>query len=161
LRAECRNLGRAHEKGLAYAITPISHYGFVPFVRGRPDKPLLMAPGQTTGFAFLSNVAINPHLTSAMRDGELVNVVDVHPELLGIGIDDEAALLVQGNVFQAIGTGRVAIYDDARTGVLSAADAQPLRSWSAGSCSRLRAEAKRPAECRVFDIAAWRGAACG
>jgi cyanophycinase len=83
-------------------------------VRGRPDKPLLMAPGQTTGFAFLSNVAINPHLTSAMRDAELVNVVDAHPELLGIGIDDEAALLVQGNVFQVIGTGRVAIYDNVR-----------------------------------------------
>jgi cyanophycinase len=27
-------------------------------VRGRPDKPLLMAPGKTTGFGFLTNVAI-------------------------------------------------------------------------------------------------------
>lgn len=83
-------------------------------VRGRPDKPLLMAPGRTTGFAFLSNVAINPHLTSAMRDAELVNVVDAHPELLGIGIDDDAALLVQGNAFEVIGTGKVAIYDNVR-----------------------------------------------
>ena len=48
-------------------------------VRGRPDKPLLMAPGRTTGFGFLKNVAINPHLTSAKRDAELINVADAHP----------------------------------------------------------------------------------
>lgn len=83
-------------------------------VRGRPDKPLLMAPGKTTGFGFLTNVAINPHLTSAKRDTELVNVVDAHPEILGIGIDDDAALVVMRNTFEVIGTGRVAIYDNVR-----------------------------------------------
>jgi cyanophycinase len=83
-------------------------------VRGRPDKPLLMAPGRTEGFGFLRNVAINPHLTSAKRDAELVNVVDAHPNILGIGIDDDAALLVRQNVFEVIGAGRVAIYDNVR-----------------------------------------------
>lgn len=83
-------------------------------VRGRPDKPLLMPQGRTTGFGFLQNVAINPHLTSAQRDAELVNVVDAHPTVLGIGIDDDAALLVRGNTFEVIGAGRVAIYDNVR-----------------------------------------------
>lgn len=83
-------------------------------VRGRPDKPLLMAPGHERGFAFLKNVAINPHLTQAKRDNELINVVDVHPEILGIGIDEDAALLVRANRFEVIGTGRVAIYDNQR-----------------------------------------------
>jgi cyanophycinase len=83
-------------------------------VRGRPDKPLLMAPGRTTGFGFLTNVAINPHLTSAKRDAELVNVVDAHTNILGIGIDDDAALMVRKNTFEVIGAGRVAIYDNVR-----------------------------------------------
>jgi cyanophycinase len=83
-------------------------------VRGRPDKPLLMAPGRTTGFGFLANVAINPHLTSAKRDAELVNVVDAYPQILGIGIEDDAALVVQKNAFEIVGTGRVAIYDNVR-----------------------------------------------
>lgn len=83
-------------------------------VRGRPDKPLLMAPGHERGFGFLKNVAVNPHLTSAKRDNELINVVDTHPEILGIGIDDDAALEVHGNQFEVIGTGRVAIYDNVR-----------------------------------------------
>jgi cyanophycinase len=46
------------------------------------------------------------------RDYELMNVVDAHPEILGIGIDEPAALVVQGNRFEVIGTGRVAIYDN-------------------------------------------------
>ena len=81
-------------------------------VRGRPDKPLLMAAGHERGFAFMKNVAINPHLTQAKRDNELINVIDAHPKLLGIGIDEDAALIVEGNRFEVIGTGRVAIYDN-------------------------------------------------
>lgn len=81
-------------------------------VRGRSDKPLLMAQGRERGFGFLKNVAINPHLTQAMRENELINVVDAHPNLLGIGIDEDAGVVVTKNSFEVIGTGRVAIYDN-------------------------------------------------
>ena len=81
-------------------------------VRGRPDKPLLMAKGRTEGFAFLRNVAINPHLTSAKRDNELVNVCDAYPSILGLGLDDEVGLIVRGDRFEVIGKGGVAIYDN-------------------------------------------------
>jgi cyanophycinase len=85
-------------------------------VRGRPDKPLLMAKGHERGFGFLKNVAVNPHLTEQKRDAELVNVIDAYPNLLGIGLDEKAALMVQGNVFEVIGEGRVAIYDNKKHG---------------------------------------------
>ena len=81
-------------------------------VRGRPDKPLPMAPGHTEGFGFLKNVAINPHLTSAKRDNELVNVCDENPSILGLGLDDEVALIVRANSFDVIGKGGVAVYDN-------------------------------------------------
>jgi cyanophycinase len=81
-------------------------------VRGRPDKPLLMAKGHERGFGFLRNVAINPHLLTAKRDNELINVVDAHPELLGIGIDENTALVVRGDTFEVIGESKVAIYDN-------------------------------------------------
>jgi len=81
-------------------------------VRGRPDKPLLMAKGHTDGFGFLRNVVINPHLTSAKRDNELVNVCDEHPSILGLGLDDDVALVVRGNRFEVIGKGGVAVYDN-------------------------------------------------
>jgi cyanophycinase len=110
-------------------------------VRGRPDKPLLMAKGHERGFGFLKSVAINPHLTEAKRDAELVNVIDTYPELVGIGIDEKAAILVQGDRFEVIGNGRVAIYDNVKHGGdwyywLSPGDKFDLRSRSAQMASK-------------------------
>ena len=85
-------------------------------VRGRSDKPLLMAAGHETGFGFLQNVAIDPHLTSAKREAELVNVLDKYPYLLGIGIDEEITVVFSGDVFEILGKGIVAIYDDQKHG---------------------------------------------
>ncbi len=85
-------------------------------IRGNPDKPVLMVTGSERGFAFLTNVAVNPHLSEAMRQNELVTIVDAHPELLGIGIDEKAAIVVTGDRFEVIGKGRVAIYDNQKHG---------------------------------------------
>ena len=38
-----------------------------------------------------------------------------HPELLGIGLDEGAAIVVHGNEFQVIGTSYVLIYDYHKT----------------------------------------------
>ena len=81
-------------------------------VRGRPDKPVLMAKGHERGFSFLNQVVINPHLITNKREDELVNVVDAHPELLGIGIDERAAIMVRGDRFEVLGDSKVAIYDN-------------------------------------------------
>ena len=83
-------------------------------VRGIPGKPVLMARGHERGFAFLKKVAVNPHLITAKREDELVNVVDAHPELLGIGIDERAAIIVRGEEFRVLGDSKVAIYDNRR-----------------------------------------------
>ena len=110
-------------------------------VRGRPDKPLLMAKGHERGFGFLKSVAINPHLTEAKRDAELVNVIDTYPELLGIGIDEKAAIQVQDDRFEVFGEGRVAIYDNKKHGGnwyywLSPGDKFDLRSRTAQMSSK-------------------------
>jgi cyanophycinase len=81
-------------------------------VRGRPDKPVLMVRGRDRGFAFLDDVAINPHLSAQKRENELVSVVDRYPKLLGIGLDDDTGLVVKGDVGEVFGRGRVAIYDN-------------------------------------------------
>lgn len=85
-------------------------------IRGNPNKPILMAKGSERGFAFLTDVAVNPHLSEAMRQNELVTIIDAHPKLLGIGIDEKAAIVVNGDRFQVIGKGRVAIYDNQKHG---------------------------------------------
>ena len=85
-------------------------------IRGNPNKPVLMVKGSERGFGFLTNVAVNPHLSEAMRQTELVTIVDRYPKLLGIGIDEKAAIVVTGDRFQVIGKGRVAIYDNKKHG---------------------------------------------
>lgn len=85
-------------------------------VRGRPDKPLLMAKGHERGFGLLKNAAVNPHLTEQKRDAELINVIDKYPKLLGIGLDEKAAIVVQGNEFEVIGENRIAVYDNQKHG---------------------------------------------
>jgi cyanophycinase len=85
-------------------------------IRGNPNKPVLMVKGSERGFGFLTNVAVNPHLSEAMRQNELVTIIDAYPKLLGIGIDEKAAIVVSGDRFKVIGKGRVAIYDDKKHG---------------------------------------------
>lgn len=56
-----------------------------------------MAPGYERGFGHLSNVAIDQHVTQRGRDNDLSVVVAAHPGLLGIGIDESTAVIVQRN----------------------------------------------------------------
>jgi cyanophycinase len=81
-------------------------------IRGRPDKPVLMAKDYDRGFGFLTKAAVNPFLTEQKHENELINVVDAFPDVLGIGIDELAAIVVRGDRFEVIGNGRVAIYDN-------------------------------------------------
>lgn len=83
-------------------------------IRGRADKPVLMARGREKGFGFLANTAINPHFLAAHRETELITIVDWHPQLIGLGIDTGAAALVHRGSLQPLGSGRVGVYDNVR-----------------------------------------------
>ncbi len=81
-------------------------------VRGaREGNGIMMAPGYEQGFGLMRGVAIDQHLITRHRENDLWPVIDAHPELLGIGIDEQTAILVHGNQFEVIGPSRVAIYD--------------------------------------------------
>jgi cyanophycinase len=81
-------------------------------VRGaREGNTIMMAPGYEQGFGYLRGVAIDQHLLKRGRENDLVAVIDKHPELLGIGIDENTAIVVQGDRFEVIGISKVAIYD--------------------------------------------------
>jgi cyanophycinase len=83
-------------------------------VRGsRRSNRILMAPRYERGFGYLSNVAIDQHVTQRGRDNDLSVVVTRHPGLLGIGIDESTAVIVNGNTMTIIGKGVVRITDGA------------------------------------------------
>ncbi len=80
-------------------------------VRGaRENNTIMMAKGYETGFGFLKNIAVDQHLLTRKREKDMLAVVKVYPELLGIGIDEKTAIVVRGNEFNVVGPSKVAIY---------------------------------------------------
>ncbi|MEZ4681866.1 MAG: cyanophycinase [Caldilineaceae bacterium] len=83
-------------------------------VRGDTAGNQIMVGDHTTGFGFLRNVTIDQHHLKRNRHFDLVDVIAVRPELLGIGIDEDTAIVVTGDEFEVIGQSYVAIYDHGR-----------------------------------------------
>jgi cyanophycinase len=63
------------------------------------------------GFGFLKNVAIDQHVLARNRQFDMFDILKNRPELLGIGIDENTAIIVHGNQFKVIGESYVIVYD--------------------------------------------------
>jgi len=79
-------------------------------LRGGEDNEDVMTPERTEGFGFLRNVAIDQHLLARGRENEMFDVLSANPQLLGLGLDEGASVVVTGDLARVL-TGRVAIYD--------------------------------------------------
>lgn len=83
-------------------------------IRGDPSSKKIVVGKYKRGFGFLPNSAIDQHLRARDREKDLVKVVKERPRLLGIGIDEGTAAIVQGDTLRVVGEGLVAIYDAER-----------------------------------------------
>ncbi|WP_051554771.1 cyanophycinase [Maribacter antarcticus] len=63
------------------------------------------------GFGFVTNTAFDQHHLDRNRQYDMFELLKIRPELLGIGVDEHTAIIVQGNEFEVIGDKYVAIYD--------------------------------------------------
>ena len=45
------------------------------------------------------------------RQDDLEQVVAAHPDVLGIGLDESTAIVVQGQAFEVIGASKIAVHD--------------------------------------------------
>ncbi len=91
--------------------------------RGDTSGNTIMVGDVQRGFGFLRNTAIDQHLIARGRERDLIEVLE-DPErkmrrefdraaMLGIGIDEDVAIVVQGDYFEVIGKekGAVLVYD--------------------------------------------------
>lgn len=83
--------------------------------RGDTNANTIMMGDHEEGFGYIKNVAIDQHLLVRNRQFDLIEIIEARPELLGLGLDEDTAIVVQGNEFEVIGQGYVAIYDNNRT----------------------------------------------
>jgi cyanophycinase len=81
-------------------------------VRGAIENNfIMMAPGYEEGFGLIKGVAIDQHMLTRNRQDDLEEVVETHPDVLGIGLDESTAIVVQGQQFEVIGASKIAIHD--------------------------------------------------
>lgn len=84
-------------------------------VRGDTRSNTVMMGDHQRGFGYLRNVGIDQHVLRRNRQFDMVEVIEAHPELLGIGLDEDTAIVVQGDRAQVIGRSYALIYDNQST----------------------------------------------
>ncbi len=87
---------------------------------------LHMAPG----LGLVRDVIIDQHFAERGRFGRLLGAVAHNPRELGIGIDEDTALVLQDSRFEVIGNGCVYIVDGAGVTHSNIAEARPERALS-------------------------------
>ena len=66
-------------------------------VRGDTKSNEKMIGDHTVGLGFLKNAAVDQHLLRRNRQFDMLEVIDKYPELLGIGLDENTAIVVEGD----------------------------------------------------------------
>lgn len=79
--------------------------------RGDTKSNTIMMGDHEEGFAFVKNIAIDQHLLARNRQFDLFEILKAKPELLGLGLDESTAVIVEGNEFEVIGKTYVAVYN--------------------------------------------------
>ena len=81
-------------------------------VRGDTKGNEAMIGDHTVGMGFLKNAAVDQHVLRRNRQFDMLEVIDQHPELLGIGLDENTAIVVTGDQFDVIGQSYAIIYSN-------------------------------------------------
>ncbi|MEX0890735.1 MAG: cyanophycinase [Gemmatimonadota bacterium] len=82
-------------------------------VRGDTRGNTVMMGDHQEGLGFIRGVGIDQHLLARNRQFDMLEVIEAHPELLGIGLDENTGIVVTGDRFEVVGQSYVAIYDPA------------------------------------------------
>jgi cyanophycinase len=80
-------------------------------VRGDTKTNTVVMGDHEKGFGYLKNSAIDQHILVRNRQNDLEPLISKYPNLLGIGLDENTAIVVKGNEFEVIGQSYVAIHD--------------------------------------------------
>lgn len=79
--------------------------------RGDTSNNQIMVGDHTEGFGFVKNAAIDQHVLVRNRQFDMFDILKVRPELLGLAVDEDTALVVSGNDSEVIGASYVVVYD--------------------------------------------------
>jgi cyanophycinase len=124
-----RCLDQRYREGLTIAGTSAG-------AAAMPETMLISGPGDSSegistlgmapGLGFLDGVVIDSHFAERGRFGRLLGAVAQNPKNLGLGIDENTAIVVKhGESFQVMGDGAVYVLDGAQISYSSLSEEQP------------------------------------
>jgi cyanophycinase len=87
----------------------------------RIDSLLKLAPG----LGLLPGVIIDQHFSERGRIGRLIGAVAQNPRMLGLGLDEDSAILVQRGRFQVLGSNAVHVIDGSKVTFTNLAESEP------------------------------------
>ncbi|GGK17610.1 cyanophycinase [Pilimelia terevasa] len=85
---------------------------------GRLDSVSTEAVQTGPGLEFVSGVLIDMHFAERGRLNRLLSAIALYPHELGLGIDEDTAIVVAGGCFDVIGTGAVTVIDAGRAAMI-------------------------------------------
>lgn len=110
-----RRLRERHAAGLHIGGTSAgaSALGTLMIARGKARSAArLSSPRMSAGFGIVTNLLIDQHFRERDRFGRLMAAVLCNPECLGLGLDEDTAVLFEeGDRFRVFGRGSVTILD--------------------------------------------------
>ncbi len=95
--------------------------------RGRIEEALMKEDlVMSTGLGLVSNLIVDTHFVKRGRFGRLALAVAMNPECIGVGLGEDAALMIKGgNEATSIGSGMVLVIDPSDMGATNAPYAAP------------------------------------
>lgn len=96
-------------------------------ISGQGDKSShISALGMAPGLNFIDGVVIDSHFAERGRMGRLLGAVSQNPANLGLGIDEDTAIVVSDHKkFRVVGTGAVYVVDGTEMSYSSLSEEQP------------------------------------
>lgn len=86
----------------------------VMIVRGDSEtSPRADAVTLGPGLGFVSGIVVDQHFAERGRLGRLLTALLLQPDTIGVGVDENTALIVCGDEFEVLGEGAVTIVDEA------------------------------------------------
>ncbi|MCI0182624.1 MAG: cyanophycinase [Acidibacillus sp.] len=107
-------LHTAHERGVVLAGTSAgaSMMSSTMIVEGVGDtNPRVGIVHMAPGMEFIDGIVIDQHFAQRGRLGRLLSAVAQYPHHLGLGIDEDTAVIVRNTEFEVIGRGAVSVVD--------------------------------------------------
>lgn len=74
-------------------------------------NPRICVVNMAPGMEFMEGAVIDQHFAQRGRLGRLVSAVAQYPHHLGLGIDEDTAVIVEGRHFRVLGRGAVSVVD--------------------------------------------------